>query len=170
MRAEVAEIGSLPYRIKFPFSLPGYIKGYLRMITKRSSDLLIALGIMVLGLLAMQALAISRNGRVCNYGSTGIWLTVTESGRQKAYSLAPGHCTDILTQDVEAIWGRDCNTDPCNYQAWKVGAGRFEVDNDGASPLGSVLRIKGWGVGSRWRISRAWLKPDLSTINYSLVR
>jgi len=130
----------------------------------------ILLCLMTLGLLALEGMEVSLNGGVCNYSSSNIWLTVTESSRQKAYPLQAGACTNVSTQDVEAIWGRDCNTDPCKYQAWKLGAGRFELYNAGDSPLGSILRIKGWGAGSRWHITRAWPKPELSTINYSLVR
>jgi hypothetical protein len=145
-------------------------------MTKRFTDLLMlpitlgVLGLMAMGLFAMQTMTISLNGRVCNESSSPIWLTVTELGRQKAYSLPPGDCTDVLTQDAEAIWGKNCETNPCKYQAWKVSAGRFDVDNDGASVFGSVLRIKGWGAGSHWHITQEWPKPGLSAIDYSLVR
>ena len=126
----------------------------------------VVLGLIALYFLARQEMTISRNGGVCNYSSVSIWLTVTESGRQRAYSLPSGSCTNLHAQDAEAIWGRTCDTDPCTYQAWKVGAGRFDVYND----AGSILRIKGWGVGSRWHITRDWPKPDLSSISYSLIR
>src|SRR5215208_6635718 len=128
-------------------------------MAKRSKDLfmtLIGLGLMALCLLMIKAVAVSLNGGVCNSSSGNIWLTVTESNRQKAYSLAPGRCTNILTQDAEAIWGRDCRTDPCKYQAWKVSAGRFDVEADGNSRLSSVLRIKGWGADSHWHIAQTW--------------
>lgn len=113
---------------------------------------------------------ISINGVLCNRSSTGVWLSVSEGERHSVYSLAPGHCTNFFKQDVEAVWGRDCSTEPCSYQAWKLGAGRFEVLDDVDSPSGSVLRIQGWGVGSRWRVSEDWPKPDLSSINYLLVK
>ena len=143
------------------------------MIAKRLAKPLVAmipLALIVLSLLTMQALRVLLHGGVCNYSSNNIWLTVTESGRQKAYPLAPGHCTNVLKQDAEAIWGKDCNTDPCKYQAWKVSAGRFDVNTEGDSPSGPVLQIKGWGARSPWHITRAWPKPDLSTINYLLIR
>ena len=142
-------------------------------MAKRSTGLLmtmIGLGLMALSLLSINAIAVSLNGGVCNYSSGSIWLTVTESSRQKAYSLSPGHCTNVFTQDAEAIWGRNCHTDPCKYEAWKVGAGRFDVKDEGDSRLGSVLRIKGWGAGSRWHIARTWPKPDLASITYLLIR
>ena len=140
---------------------------------KRFARLLIVLipmGMMALCFLAMQTMTASLNGEVCNDSSSNIWLTVTESSRQKAYALPPGHCTNIFTQDAEAIWGRDCNADPCKYQAWKLGAGHFEVDNYGVSSLSSILLIKGWGAGSRWHIAPTWPRPDLSSMDYSLIR
>jgi hypothetical protein len=142
-------------------------------MTKHSADwlmFLVVLALIAFGLVTMQTMTVSLNGRVCNDSSGPIWLTMTESGRQKAYALSPGDCTDVLTQDAEAIWGKNCNTNPCKYQAWKVSAGRFHVENHGDSAFGSVLRIEGWGVGSHWHITREWAKPDLSTINYSLTR
>ena len=143
------------------------------MICKRFTKLFIVilpLGLIVLSVLAMQGMTASLNGEVCNYSSNRLWLTVTESNRQKAYSLLPGHCTNVFTQDVEAIWGRDCNIDPCKYQAWKLSAGHFKVYNDVDSHSGEVLRIDGWGVESRWHIAPTWPRPDLSSVNYSLIR
>ncbi|HLO33285.1 MAG TPA: hypothetical protein VK249_29325 [Anaerolineales bacterium] len=131
---------------------------------------LLGLGLMALCILTMKVTAIFLNGGVCSYSSDRVWLTVTESSRQKTYSLAPGHCTNVFKQDAEAIWGRDCSTDTCKYQAWKVGAGRFELEENQHSPLGAVLRIKGWGAGSRWRIAPTWPRPDISTIRYGLIR
>lgn len=113
---------------------------------------------------------IAIRGVVCNYSSIDIWLTVTESRKLKPYTLHPGYCTDVRRQDVEAIWGRTCNTDACEYQAWKLGIGRYRVFDDGDTLLGSILRIKGWGAGSGWHITGGWPKPDLLTINYSLVK
>lgn len=141
------------------------IKRFIRLLM-----VMIPLGAITLGLLTMHTITASLNGGVCNDSSNNIWLTVTESSRQKAYSLPPGHCTNVFTQDVEAIWGRDCNTDPCKYQAWKLGAGHFEVDNVDASSLGSVLLIRGWRVGSYWHITPTWPRPDLASITYSLTR
>lgn len=126
----------------------------------------IALGLVAFCLFMMGALLVSVHGGVCNYSSIPVWLTITESGRQKAFSLPPGQCTHVLTQDAEAIWGKDCHTDPCQYQAWKISAGRFEVYDTSDS----VLQIKGWGVRSRWHITRDWPKPKLPSINYLLVR
>lgn len=113
---------------------------------------------------------VSINGVVCNHSSTGVWLAMSEGERQKAYSLAPGQCTDFFKQDAEAIWGRDCSMDPCEYQAWKLGAGRFAVEDDPTSPSKFVLRINGWGAGSSWHITEDWPRPKLSSISYSLVR
>jgi hypothetical protein len=111
---------------------------------------------------------VSINGVVCNHSSTAIWLEVSEGERHSSDLLAPGQCTNFFTQDAEAIWGRDCSTDPCRYQAWKVGAGRFAVYNDVDSAPGVVLRIKGWGAGSRWHVTGDWPKLELSSIQYSL--
>lgn len=114
---------------------------------------------------------ISLNGIACNYSSTDVWLAVTEarSRRQTAYLLSPNHCTNFSTQDAEAIWGKDCTQDPCTYQAWKIGAGRFTIEDHGGKGSSSILRIKGWGIESRWHVTREWPKPDLSAISYSLV-
>jgi hypothetical protein len=143
------------------------------MIAKRLTSLLITmipLALVALSFFTLQVILTLLHGGVCNYSSTNLWLTVTESGRQKAYMLAPGHCTNVFKQDAEAIWGRDCNTDPCTYQAWKVGAGRFDINNDEDSHSDSILQINGWGAGSRWHVTRSWPKPDLSMINYSLIK
>jgi hypothetical protein len=142
-------------------------------MTKDSADLrtgLIVLGVVALAVLTLQGLQIIVHGGICNYSTTDIWLTVSGSGRPRVSSLHPGQCTDIVSQDADAIWGRDCSTGPCRYQAWKVGAGRFDVYDDQAFALTPILRIDGWGAGSRWRISEDWPKPDLASINYSLVK
>lgn len=146
------------------------------MGTKRSTDLFVmlivtgALGLMVLGLFVIQTMKLSFNGVVCNHSSTDIWITVTEARRQRTNALAPGGCTNVTRQDVEAIWGKDCHTGSCTYQAWKVSAGRFDIEDGENALSGFTLRIKGWGAGSRWQITRDWPKPDLSSISYSLVR
>ena len=142
------------------------------MMTQYSTDLrrgLITLGLVALSVVALLGLGILLHGRVCNYSTTDIWLTVSHADRQSAAPLGPGQCTNVLVLDADAIWGSDCSSNPCRYQAWKVGAGRFDVYNDGGTELSSVLRIDGWGAGSQWSISEEWPKPDLSTINYSLV-
>lgn len=113
---------------------------------------------------------VSINGVVCNHSTTDVWLALSKGESTGTYSLAPRQCTNIFRQDVEAIWGKDCSTDSCRYQAWKLGAGRFVVYNDAESASGSVLRISGWGAGSRWHITEDWPKPDLSSIGYSLVK
>lgn len=113
---------------------------------------------------------LSINGVVCNYSSTNVWLALSKGERTGAYALAPNQCTDMFTQDVEAIWGKDCTADSCSYQAWKLRAGRFNVYDEAKSTAGSVLRIRGWGAGSHWQITEDWPKPDLSSIGYSLVK
>jgi hypothetical protein len=113
---------------------------------------------------------VSINGVVCNYSSTNIWLAMSEGERTRASSLAPERCTNFFRQDVEAIWGRDCSTDPCQYQAWKLRVGRFAIYDEVQSTRGTVLRIEGWGAGSSWHITEVWPKPELSSIDYSLVR
>ena len=143
------------------------------MTTKPSNELIvvpIAMILMVLSVFVLQTAKVSLNGRVCNHSSREVWLTVTESGRQRARALMPGQCTDVSTQDAEAIWGSDCSTEPCQYQAWKVGAGHYDIRNDRDSPSGSVLRIHGWGAGGSWHITREWPRPDISSIQYSLVK
>lgn len=125
------------------------------------------LGFLAFGFLALDEIDLSFNGRVCNRSSISVWLTITESGKKKAYSLPPGQCTQLFKQDAEAIWGKNCKMIPCEYQAWKVGAGRFEIENGDSV---SVLQIKGWGALSRWHITRDWPKPVLASIDYSLVR
>ena len=113
---------------------------------------------------------ISINGVVCNRSSTGLWLALTEGERTGTFLLAPDQCTDFFKQDAEAIWASDCSTDPCQYQAWKLGAGRFVVYDEATSGSDMVLRIKGWGAGSRWHVTEDWPKPELSSLTYSLVR
>lgn len=130
----------------------------------------IALGLVAFCIFMMGVLFVSVHGGVCNYSSIPVWLTLTESGRQKAFSLPAGQCTHVITQDAEAIWGKDCHMDPCQYQAWKISAGRFEIYDRGDSASGFILQIQGWGARSRWHITRDWPKPNLSSINYLLVR
>jgi hypothetical protein len=142
-------------------------------MSKGSADLrigLMVLGWITLSLLVLQGLEIMLHGAICNYSTKDIWLTVSGSGRQRVSSLGPGQCTDLFTQDADAIWGNDCTENPCRYQAWKVGAGRFDVRDDERSTIAPVLRIDGWGAGSRWRISEDWPRPNLDSVNYSLVR
>jgi hypothetical protein len=110
------------------------------------------------------------NGVVCNHSSIEVWLALSKGERTGMYALAPGQCTNVFKQDVEAIWGKDCSAEPCRYQAWKLGAGHFTVYDGAESPTGPVLRISGWGAGSRWHITEYWPKPDLSSIGYSLVK
>jgi hypothetical protein len=143
------------------------------MMKRRSTKLILVLAaVLVLGFILLEEseIEVSINGVVCNHSSTGLWLAVSEGERTSTSSLAPGLCTNFFREDVEAIWGRDCDSDPCGYQAWKLGAGRFAVYNDGESPAGSVLRLRGWGAGSRWHITEDWPKPELSSIPYSLVK
>jgi|SRR5687768_8970712 len=113
---------------------------------------------------------VSINGVVCNYSSTDVWLAMSEGERTGTYSLPPSRCTNFFRQDVEAIWGKDCSTNSCTYQAWKLRIGRFTVYDDAESPRGSILRIEGWGAGSRWQITEDWPKPELSSVNYLLVK
>jgi len=151
------------------------IPGDLSMIEKLSTKLiLVSLLVAVTGLgffmLEESETEISINGVVCNRSSTGLWLALTEGERTGTFLLAPDQCTDFFKQDAEAIWASDCSTDPCQYQAWKLGAGRFTVYNDAESASGSVLRIRGLGAGSRWHVTEDWPKPELSSLTYSLVR
>lgn len=113
---------------------------------------------------------IAINGIVCNHTSTDLWLAVTRRRNPRIYVLTPSRCTNFFTEDAEAIWGKECTVDSCNYQAWKLGVGRFDVYEAAASPSGAILRIKGWGAGSSWHITEEWPKPDLSSISYSLVK
>lgn len=113
---------------------------------------------------------ISINGIVCNHASTDLWLAVTRRRDPRIYVLAPSRCTNFFTEDAEAIWGKECAADSCKYQAWKLGAGRFDVYEVADSPAGEILRIRGWGIGSSWHITEEWPKPDLSSIGYSLVK
>jgi hypothetical protein len=145
------------------------------MMKKLSTKLiLVTVLVLVTGLgfiiLEESEIEVSINGVVCNHSSTGVWLTMSEGERTSTYSLAPGQCTNFFRQDTEAIWGKNCSTDSCSYQAWKLGAGRFTVYDDAEAHAGSVLRVKGWGAGSRWQITEEWPKPDLSSIGYSLVK
>jgi hypothetical protein len=145
------------------------------MMKKLSTKLiLVTVLVLVTGLgfiiLEESEIEVSINGVVCNQSSNDVWLAMSLGERTATYSLMPGQCTNFFGQDVEAIWGKDCSTDSCRYQAWKLGAGRFTVYNDAESPAGSVLRISGWGAGSRWHITEDWPKPDLSSIGYSLVK
>ena len=128
------------------------------------------LGLVALSVLALLGLGTLLHGGVCNYSTTDIWLTVSQAERQSVAPLSPGQCTNLLVLDADAIWGRDCSRGPCRYQAWKVGAGRFDVYDGGSTELIPVLRIDGWGAGSQWRISEDWPKPDLTEVDYSLVK
>jgi hypothetical protein len=147
--------------------------GDLYIMTQYSTELrrgLITLGLVALSVLALLGLGILLHGGVCNYSTTDIWLTVSRSERQSVVPLGAGQCTNVLLLDADAIWGSDCSRGPCHYQAWKVGAGRFDVYDDGSSEVSPVLRIDGWGAGSQWRISEDWPKPNLAEVDYSLVK
>lgn len=142
-------------------------------MTHYSTDLrrgLIMLGLVSLSIVTLLGLAILFHGGVCNHSTTEIWLTVSRSQWQSVAPLGPGQCTNVLVLDADAIWGSDCSSGSCHYQAWKVGAGRFDVYNDGSTKVSPVLRIDGWGAGSQWRISEEWPKPDLAEVDYSLVK
>jgi hypothetical protein len=143
---------------------------------KKLSTKLILITILVavagLGFLILEEseVNVSINGVACNYSSSDVWLAMSLGERTATYSLTPGQCTNMFRQDVEAIWGKDCSMDPCIYQAWKLGAGRFAIYNEAESAAGSMLRIRGWGAGSSWHITEDWPKPKLSYIHYSLVK
>jgi hypothetical protein len=145
------------------------------MMKKLSNKLiLITILVAVLGLgfivLEESETEVSINGVACNNSSTAIWLATSEGERTGITLLDPGQCTDFFRQDVEAIWGRDCSTAPCSYEAWKLGAGRFVVYDEATSGSDMVLRIKGWGAGSRWHVTEDWPKPEISSVNYSLIK
>lgn len=145
------------------------------MIKKLSTKLmlvtiLVALTALGFFILEESQADVSINGVVCNHSPTGVWLAMSEGERTSTYSLAPGRCTNFFRQDAEAIWGKDCSTDPCHYQAWKLRAGRFALYDEGDSASGVVLRIKGWGAGSHWQITEDWPKPELTAVNYLLIR
>jgi hypothetical protein len=147
------------------------------MIRKHAMKLVIAaivLGFLSLGFLLLiikeSDIDVAVNGVVCNHSSADLWLAVTRRQRPRLYVLAPGHCTNFLTEDAEAIWGKECEVEPCKYQAWKLGIGVFDVYEPVHSPSSLVLRIRGLGAGSSWHITADWPKPELSSIKYSLVR
>ena len=50
--------------------------------------------------------ALSGRGVVYNCSSVTIWLTIEQAGRWQVVALSPGRCTNVFTQNVEAIWGR----------------------------------------------------------------
>jgi hypothetical protein len=145
------------------------------MMTKHSTRLIIAtilVAFLSLGFIILEEgeTEVSINGVVCNHSSADLWLAVTEVENPENYMLESGDCTNFFKQDAEAIWGKECIRASCTYQAWKLGAGRFDVYEDANSSSSVVLRIEGWGAGSRWHITRDWPKPKLSAIDYSLVR
>ena len=121
---------------------------------------------------------LSGRGRVCNQSSVNIWLLVEKiplgqlSGNWQLETLVPRSCTSLATQDVEAIWGRQCNSTDCWHQAWKIGDGFFSVSDGTVSPIppGLVLQISGAGIKSAWFIDENWPKPNLYSIEYELIR
>lgn len=133
-------------------------------------DLSIVLGLVALIVAGAGALTVTKNGSVCNQSTVTIWITVTEVVGRRAAPLAPGECTNVILQDAEAIWGRTCSAETCTHKAWKVGAGRFEVHEHETDASGPVLKITGWGAGSRWQITKEWNRPPISEIGYSLSR
>ena len=161
--------------LRLPFPLATLYPGDLltmRNLSKKLIILTLLIAFTGLGFFILEEseTEVSINGIVCNQSSTGIWLEVSEGEEHSSDLLAPGQCTNFFAQDAEAIWGSDCSADPCQYQAWKVSAGRFTVYDDVDSASGVVLRIKGWGAGSRWHITDDWPKPVLSSLTYSLRR
>src|SRR5215211_3919212 len=134
----------------YTWSLSMLAKHFTKLFTITCLLVVLGLGLM---LLEEGEPIVSINGVVCNHSSISIWLTMSKGERHSIYSLPSGQCTNFFKQDAEAIWGKDCRTDPCQYQAWKVSAGRFEVYNTEDLSLDSVLRIEGWGASSRWHVS-----------------
>jgi hypothetical protein len=119
------------------------------------------------------AYAASGRGVICNRSSVTIWLTVEENKQWTVRSLAPGACSNPVTQDVEALWGRQCNTSgQCWYQTWKLGDGGFWVTNYLISPIppGRILKINGAGVNSGWSRDSNWPAPSLNSIGYGITR
>jgi len=146
-------------------------------LMKRVS-LAVMLGFLIAGLIPMasvgaEAYAASGRGVIWNRSSVTIWLTVEENGQWRVRSLAPGACSNPVSQDVEALWGRQCNTrGQCWYQTWKLGDGFFWVSNNVISPIppGRILKINGGGRNSGWSRDPNWPKPSLNAIQYELRR
>ena len=120
--------------------------------------------------LSQSASAAYNPGRVCNYSSTSILITAqpANSSSWGVYRMGYG-CTGFLSYDVEAIWGRRCDTGGrCWYVAWKVnGYTTTTVRNGYTSPIppGRALYVSGWGS---WTIASEWPKPGLYQIGYDL--
>jgi hypothetical protein len=118
--------------------------------------------------LAQPAFAAYNPGRVCNYSSVPIWLTVQPIGQPwSAAQFGSGQCTSFGLQDVEAVWGKRC--DPtCRLISWKVpGYSTTTVTNGYISPVppGRVLFRSGDGS---WYTASEWPRPSLSHVNYDL--
>ncbi len=133
----------------------------------------VTLSLLLLGLRPIsgaEAGGIHGRGIVCNYS----WVTIQVTWKNPEWevgSLGPGQCSDALSQDVDVIWGRDCDGyGQCWYQGWKVSDGFFYVTDSYVSPLppGRVVELTGWGTNAGWYIDPTWPKPDLDSLQYGL--
>lgn len=126
-------------------------------------------------------------GVICNWSSRTIWVTVEENANSRssywaAKSMNPGNCSSAINQDVEGLWGRQCDTrGNCSYQLWKLGDGFFWINDAFISPIppGKWLRVNGAGVGAGWTDPNpsgpSWsdfrnTRPSLGNIQYTLTR
>ena len=158
------------------------------MVMKRLTLLVVAAVLLVLTAAiapttqASAAWKVHGRGRVCNHSSVNVWIIekvgidlLGNGGHWQSRTLAPGACSDTVKEDVDAIWGKQCDrNNRCNLQAWKVGDGSFTVDNGFLSPLppGRALFVHGFSTDSGWSIDAQWrgYAPNLNAIQYELRR
>lgn len=138
-----------------------------RVLAAAAASLVLATGLIMTA--AAPAHAAYNPGRVCNNSSVTVWLTVESGGRWSVQTLGRGACTNYLSWDVEAVWGRRCDPQGrCWHVAWKVNGWTTTTLRDGyISPLipGRALYVSGSGS---WSMDGGWPKPSLNSIGYDL--
>lgn len=135
---------------------------------------LLVVAIAVLGVtfspLTGQASAAYAPGRVCNASSVSILVTAQPvNGNWGVYSLSAGWCTGMATHDVEAVWGKRCDSSGrCWHVGWKVNGFTTTTVRNGytmPTPPGRTLFVSGSGS---WTIAPEWPRPSLSSLSYDL--
>lgn len=123
---------------------------------------------------AQAATDIHGRGVVCNNSSVSIAVTAKTPDWQVVW-FSPGQCSNVLTQDVDGIWGRDCGSDgnSCSYQTWKISDGFFSVSDAYVMPIppGLALQLSGLGTHPGWvdGQSLGWPAPPLDSLHYKLL-
>lgn len=112
----------------------------------------------------------SAPGKVCNYSSEAVWITVNVGHKRLTGQLRSGQCTKYPDQDAEVIWGTFCKQEVCRLQGWRVGTGVFQLYDAPhiREPPYKALYFRGWGLMSGWDYSLRSLQKNFQRVGYTL--